>query len=219
MGLQISPGLQPFINTLIGAAEDFIERETERFFEPPDPDVDELRTYDGNGATRLVVDDLRSVTSLIVDGDAQVEGLDFLLYPLNSLAEFRPFEWIELIQPETEILNQNPRTGTGIRFIFEEGQGTVEINGKWNWAEVPDGIKVAAFKIASSFIKENVGDEDVKEVTQSRLGDFSVTYVKIKDIADRVGVTEMLKTFTREGKSPVKGLGATGVIGGIVQVS
>lgn len=205
MGLTIDASLDTFILVLIQGAQDFIFRACgggiveKRWFN--DGDVSATRYYDGNGATRLEVDDIRALTSLVVDGVALVENTDFFLYPLNETVK----EWIELIQPETRLAT-NSRIDSTSPYIFDEGQRSVTIVGKFGYstdATAPDLIKVCALKIVSGFIKENIGDSDLKEITSESLGDYSVSFAKITETANRMNMNDMLASFTRQpiGKS------------------
>ena len=133
---------------------------------------------------------------------ALTEDEDFLLYPLNEL----PTEWIELIQPETR-LNSNSRVAATSTYIFDKGQANVTVIGKFGYsATPPDDIKLAAMKLVGGVIKENVGDIDVKEISAENLGEYGVNYVKIKEMADRLGVNDILNNYVRKPIRPVSGV-------------
>ena len=194
LAININPALASFITTLIGAVTNYIEKYTDRVFEAPSPDDDETKYYDGNDTTKLQIDDLRTLTSLTVDDVALTEDTDFLLYPLNE----DPKEWIELIQPETRI-NTNSRLDSTSPYVFDKGQATISIVGKFGYsATPPDDIKLVAMKLVGGIIKENVGDTDTKELTQETIGDYSASYAKIKEMAFSLGVNTILNQYIRE---------------------
>ena len=208
MGLTIDSGLDGFMTTLISAVENYIERScggrhfAKRWFE--DNDSEKTFRYDGNDNTKILIDDLRELISLTVDDEALTEDEDFHLYPLNASEFDMPYEWIELIQPETRLLNVNSRLSSSPPYIFDKGQKTIVIVGKFGFSTtVPDDIKLAALKIISGIIKENVGDSDLREVTQESLGDYSASYAKIKDMANRLGINDILIGYVKKG-IPVK---------------
>ena len=204
MGLTIDSGLDAFIASLISGAEKYIDKYcggrhfAKRWFE--DADDDRTFRYDGNDNTKIAIDDLRELTSLTVDDIELTEDKDFHLYPLNADEYDMPFEWIELIQPETRLLNVNSRLSSAPPYIFDKGQRTIVIVGKFGFStSVPEDIELAALKIVGGIIKENVGDADLREVTQESLGDYSASYAKIKDTANRLGVDEFLRGYVKDG--------------------
>jgi hypothetical protein len=208
-GINWDAGVDTFVDTLIASAEDYVERFcgnkvfSKRSFEAPSPDDDVTKYFNGSGEQKLYIGDLREITSLTVDGVALTKDEDYYLYPLNAEADGEPFEWIELIQPETSFSNTNPRR-TGIPYIFEDLQRSVTVVGKWGYSETPpEDVKVAVMKIVLGFIKENIGDNDLREVTSETIGEYSVSYAKIKDTADRTGVDHLLKPYKRKSRKPV----------------
>ena len=207
LGINWTSGLDTFIDTLIAAATKYVERVCgdERFgkrvFEAPDPDNDTVKYFNGNGQQRLYIGDCREITTLVVDGETLTENTDFYTYPLNASEddEEKPITAIELVQPETSLGSSNPRSGNTIPYIFEELQRSVVITGKWGYSEtVPEDITVAVMKIVGGMIKENIGDSDLREVTQESLGEYSTSYAKIKDIAHALGLGNMLAPYTRK---------------------
>ncbi len=121
------------------------------------------------------------------------------MYPLNAVADEVPFEWIEMALP-ISTSQSNPRANmrTG---VFTQGQRNIAITGKFGYcelADVPSAIKIATAKIVGAIIKENIGDADLKEVTQESIGQYSTSYAKIKEIANAMGVTDMVSQYIRE---------------------
>lgn len=195
MGVQIDASLQTFINTLISAVTRYIEKKTGSVFEAPDPDNDVTRYYNGNGRTKINIDHLREFTSLVVDGITLVEDQDFIFYPINAVAEEKPFDSIELIQPETRI-SRSSRIDVSSPYVFEKAQKNVVLTGKFGYSDTaPEDIKVACLKMVASLIKENIGDSQLKELSSETLGDYSVSYVKVADFADRLGINDILAPY------------------------
>ncbi len=202
-GLTIDSSLDSFILSLIAGVENYIDRYcggryfNKRWFE--DDDVDATFYYNGNEQTRIAIDDLRTLTSLTVDGTVLAVDVDFFLYPANAVAEGVPYEWIELSQPETR-LNVNSRVDQTSPYIFEKGQKNVVVVGKFGYsATVPDEIITVANQLVLGYIKENIGDNDLKEVTAESLGEYSASYAKIKDVANRLGVNNVLNQLVKQG--------------------
>lgn len=195
MGVQIDASLQTFIDTLISAVTRYIEQKTGSKFEAPDPDSDVTRYYNGNGRTKINIDHLREFTSLVVDGINLVENDDFIFYPMNAVADGKPFDSIELIQPETR-LSRSSRIEVSSPYVFEKAQRNVVLTGKFGYSETaPEDIKVACLKMVASLIKENIGDRELKELSSESLGDYSVSFVKVSDFADRLGINDILAPY------------------------
>ena len=204
LGVNWTSGIDSFIDTLIASSTKFIEefcgdvRYGKRVFEAPESDVDVTRYFDGNGLERLQIGDLREITSVTVDGIALTQDTDYHLLPHNAVADEEPFVSIELVQPETSFSNSNPRSGSTIPYVFEELQRSIVVVGKWGYsATPPSDVKVAAMKIVGGIIKENIGDSDLREVTQETLGEYSTRYAKIKDIAHALNVGSILEPYKR----------------------
>ena len=208
-GIAISATLNTFITELITTAEEWVEeycgnkRDTgirKRWFD--DDNTDKTFYYNGNGSTNLRIDDLRVITSLTVDfglssSTLLVEGTDFYAYPLNAIAYGEPYTEIQLIQPSTR-LNLNSRIANSAPYIFDEGQKTVQIVGKFGYSTTPpEAVKKAVIKIVVAMIKENMGDTDLKELKSESIGDYAATFVEVSKIADRMGVANLLEKYKR----------------------
>ncbi len=209
LGVTWNTSFDTFIESFISAAGNYIDRACSnpvgsRWFS--DDNVSQTRYFNGNGQKRLYLDDVRSIKQLQINltvgqGVTLVENTDFYMYPMNAQNDGMPYEWIELIQP-TYNRNVNSRIAAlagNNPFVFWKGQRNVIVTGTWGFATTaPDDIKVATMKLVSSFIKENIGDTDIKEVTSEKLGNFGTSYTKISSIADRVGVTNIIAPYVRK---------------------
>lgn len=206
LGINWTSGLDTFIDSLIAGAEKYIEKTTGRIFEAPDPDSDVTRYYNGNDDTTLNIHDLRSLTSVTVDGVALTVNTDFFLYPLNAVSDNEPYTKIELIQPETRLLNSNPRVVRGTPYVFIQAQRNVVIVGKWGYsATAPEDIQIATMKLVGAVIKENIGDKDLREVTSESIGEYNVTYSALKNIANAIGVDALLQGYVNPIKNKIFG--------------
>lgn len=220
-GLQIDASLNTFLDTISAAAKEYIDLycSTEdvgyRWFDD-DAEEDSTRYFNGNGLSRLYVDDLREVTTIVAsitrgNGVTLVENTDFFCYPLNHEADGLPIEYIELANPAFNLpANSRMTAGGQSAYVFYEGQRNIAITGRWGYNEVdddnfPPAIKTAALKICTGIIKENIGDTDLKELTSETLGEYSASYAKVKDIADRLGINDLLDPFVRAKKTGAAG--------------
>ena len=193
-----------FVDTFADAIKDFIHKYCGKTDGKGNPiflrrfDGDDLsedtHKYDGNSSKALKIDDYQkgSITSLIIDGDT-IDSADFLEYPANKDYGTR----IELDQ-NTE---PNVTTGLGVNnqdyYTFVEGQQVVEVTAKFWYSDTPPKpIKAAATMLVSALIKDKL-DGDVKAVQKESLGDYSVTYRKLADVADRIGARSFLDQYKR----------------------
>lgn len=217
-GLTIDSTLDTFLDLISAAAKNYIDllcsTETigERWFDDADAE-DSTRYFDGNGLSRLYIDDLRSVTSLVAsitvgNGVTLVENTDFFLYPLNAPANGFPYEYIELVNPMYNLPANSRLTafGGGNPYVFYTGQRNIAITGRWGFnasgdGNLPSSVIMAALKICAGVIKENLGDTDLKELTAESLGEYSASYAKVKDIADRLEIPALLAPFIRHKHS------------------
>ena len=149
-----------YLDLLIGAASNIIERYTGRKFLASSPG--ETRYYDSRNLRSLHIDDVFSVSSVKLDtsggGNFAVqltEGLDYDLYPLNSLPK-------NAIRLRAE--GRNPQ--------FPAGQRTVAIEGSWGWPFLPESVKQAALLTASRWFKRR--DVGYNETLGSPLLDSDV---------------------------------------------
>jgi len=193
-----------FVDVLADSVKDFIHRFCgkkdgqdnvifKRRFDGDDLSS-ETRYYDGNSLKTLEIDDYQqdSITSLIVDEDPIQDG-DYFQYPANEDYGTR----IELNQT-TKPTNQN---GLSIydqdHYIFVEGQQVVEVTADfWYSNTPPKAIKAAATMLVSALVKDKLKG-DVRAIDRESLGDYSVSYSKLTDLADRVGAKEFLMQYKR----------------------
>ena len=221
LGIAWARGLDTFVDLVIAGSQKYIERVCgdeylgDRVFEAPTPDDDETRIFDGSGSKRLFVGDLFSLTSLTVDTTLLTKGDDFYLYPVNQDVA----HYIEMAQPASRLAG-NSRTVGESSYIFDAVQQNVEVVGKFYYsATAPDDIKLAMLKLVGGVIKENVSDNDVKELKQETLDDYSVTFQDVSKIAHALGVDNILSPYVRTSAQGAKRSSKTGATsGGIIKI-
>lgn len=145
------------ITAALPAVSRYVDKECGRFFTQDAAAV--ARVYDGNGLTRLYIDDLATVTDLAVkvdiNGDWDYADPDETLTidthfwpgPANAAlgAEPSPYLWLDLVP-------NNARLSRWARYTLWPGQTdygvsgasqirAVQVTGKWGWPAVPGAIK------------------------------------------------------------------------------
>jgi hypothetical protein len=130
------------LTTAIGAASRWVDGYTDRSFQPA-----ALGTADYVPTGRmddLVVDDLVSVTSILIDEDIDrsfsttLNPIDFLLLPVNSRAGGLPFPFTR-IRPQED----------GYWPTTTDGRATVRVIGQFGFGDVPDAVREATILQAS----------------------------------------------------------------------
>ena len=213
LGIDWSGTLDLFIDSTIASIVAYVEnycgdeRFGKRIFEAPDSDDDVTYLFDGNGAKRLYIGDLRSITSLSVDDVELTINEDFFAYPLNIIEGEESYKYLELAQPATR-LNSNSRQATLAPYIFEKAQANVEVVGKFRYSDVvPADISLAVLKMVGAVLKENISDNDVKEIKSEKIDDYTVTFQELSKIANALKITNLLDPYKRKIK-----IGSVGVI-------
>ena len=203
LGVTLDAGLATFITLTINAVTAFIEkycgdeRFGKRIFETPSPDNEITKYFDGNGAQVMPLGDLKVLTSLTIDDVLQVENEDFYLKPYNAELEGKPYDSVELIQPDGR---KNSRLGT--IYEFEKDQRNIKVVGKFRYSDaVPADIQLIATKLVAETLKEKVGDQTIREVKAETLDDYKVDYVDIAKTAKDLGVYKILDQYKRNTKT------------------
>jgi len=208
LGVTLDAGLATFITLTIKGVTNFIEQYCgdERFgirvFEAPEEDTDVTKYYDGNGAIKLQVGDLKELTSLTVDDVLQTENTDFYLKPYNAEAEGKPYSEIELVQPS----GRSSSRGSAI-YEYEKDQKNIIVVGKFRYSDdVPADIQLIATKLASEILKERVGDEELRETKAETFDDYKIDYTEIAKMAKSLGIYDILDQYKRKDKSVKTGV-------------
>jgi hypothetical protein len=115
-----------------------------RFY--PDLDANQIRYYTPGSPNWLTVDDLITLTALATDPngnatftDAWTLNTDFVLEPLNAVADGWPYQSIRKQPRATLLFPYYPRS--------------VRVTGKFGWAAAPTAVKEATTLIAARLVK------------------------------------------------------------------
>lgn len=160
----------------IAAVKTWIDRYVGKTFEA----VSETRYYDSYGGDELFVDSFvgsPTVTILNTDGttfETLTEGHanDYLSYPLNNTEKNR-----------IVLLNQ----------VFPSGSRRVKIDASFGFsASVPSDIKVVATKLVAKILEKGI---DGGKLSQTQLGDATVTFEAIDEAAEALGIYQTLDMY------------------------
>lgn len=139
------------INALLPLVDDAIRQYTERDF--GDPDVTESRDFKWDGRGAVEIDDVKDVTSVLVNGSAFVANTQYVLGPDRDTRQY----WLEL--PPAR-----PTQDTAMGFTYNlDVYGslyprtfpvTVSVLGTFGYPsdEIPGSVKMAAFLALSSAV-------------------------------------------------------------------
>ena len=112
-----------------------------------DTDATSVRYYTPDSPSLLAIDDLVTLTSILVDqdGDGTFEetwtvNTDFVLTPLNAAADSEPYWWVEV------------RNLSGRRFPCQL-ERSVKVTGQFGWPSVPSDIQLATSILASKLLR------------------------------------------------------------------
>lgn len=114
-----------------------------------DADVNQVRYYSPVDGRRVFIDDLVTLTALATDpgGDGTFEetwtlNTDFVLEPLNAVADGEPFTSIRV----------HPRAVFYLPIGYPR---SVKVTGKFGWAAVPEAVKMATKIVATKAFKRS----------------------------------------------------------------
>lgn len=180
--VKIDPSQSNDIDIWIEAVGQWIDNYTGRTFIA----VSETRYYDGNGKRKLNIDPVISITTLqTLNTDGTVDTTlteghanDFLLYPLNESPKYI----VELVLSAS----------IG---VFPRGMRRVKITGSFGQTSTtPKNIELAASMLVGKIINQGIkGGQSSAE----SLGDFRITYQKIDEAADSLGIKNILDQYKK----------------------
>lgn len=182
--IDIDGSMDNRIREWISAAENYVEIYTGREFEVAEDDV--TRYYDGPGGRTFYLDDIVSITgvwTLDLDGSTVdqtlTENTDYFAYPLNDTPKH-----ILKLAPEGSKLGKWPK-----------GKKRIKVTGSFGYkAEVPKDIKLAITQLVSEIV--NVGRQGSEGgISAESLGDYSVTFGSMDEMATRLGIKPILDTY------------------------
>lgn len=133
--------------------------------------VDETRYYTPSSAALVATDDIVSLTTLKTDADGDgtfeqtwVANTQYVPYPLNAVADGRPFDRLEA----------HPSSG----MVFPVAPRSVQAVGIFGWSVVPGPVTLATTILAGKLVR------------RSREAPFGVVSVGIDGSAVRIGRTD-----------------------------
>lgn len=185
----ITPAFEATVTEFIGMAGKYIDNFCNRSFEVVGS-TPATKYYDGNDSDSLEIDDLHSLTALTVF-DVGFDVSSLALYPANETPK-------TLIKVKSNYAPQSVSSRRPV-FLFDQGEQNVAITGIWGYGgEIPKDITLACLKIVSAIIKENFGEGDANEISQESIGDYSVSYQKVSDVASALKVSDLLAPYVRQ---------------------
>lgn len=141
------------------------------------------RTYGPDGSRVLGVDDISTLSGLIVKTDPGADGTfettltigtDFIVRPANAIAQDEPVTSLELV--------------TGCWPVSWTGRDTVQVTAAWGWPSVPDDIVEATLLQAARLYKRKNTPDGI-----AGAGDFGPVRVSRFD----PDVEELVAPFVR----------------------
>lgn len=177
LGLSLPATLNAQISNWITAVKQWIDNYTGTTFEGSE----QTKYYDGNGSREILVDHFYGtpvVKTLDIDGDTDATiSSDYMnLYPLNRDTKDRIFL----------------KAGSKVS-IFPSHRYAIEITATFGWsAEPPQQVQLAATRLMGHLLNKRLSGGDV---SQESLGDYSVSFSKIDQTADVLGIKNILDQY------------------------
>lgn len=136
--------------------------------------------YDGSGSNEIIIDPVQSISAVVflnVNGnvDSTLGTGDWNLYPLNDSSKY--------------ILRLSPGGSYG---SFPSHGRAIKITGVFGSATAPLPVKMAGIKLAAKLINEGLRGGQVSSET---LGSYSVSYEKVDEVTDSMGIKEILNQY------------------------
>lgn len=196
-----------FVDLAIESAQTYVENYCgdkefgKRIFANPYADGADpvTKLFNGSGSKRLYVGDLFSLSSLSIENNGVAVDSEVLLYPLNNPASGFAYDSIEISQINYGINLVNSRAKLADPFIFEADQSNIAVTGYWYYSDTPPAdVKMAVLKLAGAILRENFTDDDVRGKLSESLGEYSVSYQKVSEDANRLGIAALLEPYVRK---------------------
>ncbi len=185
LGTTLDADFAGALDLWIEAVEDYIHRFTGRKFVVDESDT--TKYYEGRSAQTLWIDDITTLTSIVVksanltDTERALVTGDYILLPENKTSD----------DPTTAI-RVHPN---GYYTAWPAGIKRIEVTGKFGWAKVPEQIRLAATLLVAGLYEERHAAN--RQAREERLGDYSISYDRIDDASRRLKVDAILGSFMR----------------------
>lgn len=173
----IDSNYSTWITSVISMVENYIDQYCGTDFENSNSSD---RYFDGTGSDEITIGPVSSITTVqflnITGGiDATLADTDWNLYPLNDSSKY--------------ILKLS---AGGNHPSFPSFGKSVKITGIFGSTTVPAAVKLAAIQLAARIINNGLRGGQVSSET---LGSYNVSYQKVDDEADAMGVKDILNQF------------------------
>ena len=177
LGVSLPSALNDQIANWITAIQQWIDNYAGTTFEGSE----QTKYYDGDGSREILVDHFYGTPTIVTidtDGDDNVSvSGDYLdLYPLNRDTKDRIF------------LKSGAEIGS-----FPNYRYAVKITATFGWSEtVPQQVQLAATRLMGHLLNKRLAGGDVE---REALGDYSVSFHKIDETADVLGIKNILDQY------------------------
>jgi len=185
--LALDPGqLEQALRSASRAVDDWCSRPGRKFYLDP---VATVRTYRTREPYCATVDDIGSVTGLVVKTDADGDGTfettwaidtDFVLEPLNASANGGAYRWSQIVAVGAKTFPYPIAYGSGQR-------PTLQVTARHGWSQVPEPVRTATTLLATRLWRR----KDVPFGNEGGFGDFGPVRITARD-AD---VTSLLTPY------------------------
>lgn len=178
----INPSYDSFITTIIAFVEDYIDKYCGTTF---GSEANATRYFDGSGENELFIGDFSTITSVaILDGQGNVqntlvENIDFNTFPYNST-------------PKTTLI----LASGGQLSRFPCRRRSVKVVGVFGYSSAPSPVKLAGLQLCQKLLDQGLRGG---QVTSENLGSYSISYEKVDEEADSLGVKDILNQYRNAG--------------------
>ena len=145
----------------------------------------EQRFYDGEGTREAIIDPFSAITEVLILGiegntdSTLVEGAsnDYLLYPLNDTIQ--------------DTIQLTPVAAVG---VFPNRARTLAVTGVFGYedGDRPEEVTLVATMLLSQIVEKSLRGGKAKA---EKIGEYSVTYQTINEIADAMAIKNILDQF------------------------
>ena len=179
LGVDIS-GLSSWITDLATAVDNWINNYTGKEFVK---DTDD-RYFDGNGKGEIIIDSFTGTPTVVIlehDGTTlynltEGQDEDYITYPLNTT------------EKNKLVLTNNSKVSTWI-----SGIRRIKITADWGAAvTVPKDIQLAATMLVAKIIEKPLKGGQLSQV---KLGEYSANFRKIDEVAEAMGIYNILDKY------------------------
>ncbi len=162
------------VDSYIEASCKYIDNYTQRSFKETE---EEIRYYDGNGKSKLIIDPATKITKVELSTDG------------TTWSEVATDNW------EVEPYNRTPIRSILLSWnIFYKIKRSVRITGKFGWSDsLPKDVKFCATVLASSMYK----GKSSSEISSEKIGDYQVNFEDEKGIGDLDSVKKILDIYKK----------------------